>query len=86
MKRNTNYSESRFGMIPFEAKAGSIVVMEGRLWHTSGANITKDKERALLFGYYSRSSIPAQWKFNLGLREETKQTLSPQMEQWLGLA
>jgi ectoine hydroxylase-related dioxygenase (phytanoyl-CoA dioxygenase family) len=34
-------------LIPFEAKAGSIVCMEGRLWHTSGANITKDVDRAL---------------------------------------
>jgi len=35
-------------MIPFEAKAGSIVVMEGRLWHTSGANITS---RILFFHF-----------------------------------
>jgi ectoine hydroxylase-related dioxygenase (phytanoyl-CoA dioxygenase family) len=34
---------------PFEAKAGSIIVMDGRVWHTSGANITKDQDRALLF-------------------------------------
>lgn len=27
---------------PFEAKAGSIVVMDGTEWHTSGANTTKD--------------------------------------------
>ena len=25
---------------PFEAEAGSIVAMEGRIWHTSGANVT----------------------------------------------
>ena len=72
-------------MIPFEAKAGSVVVMDGRLWHTSGANITKDQERALLFGYYSRAFIRPQWNFNVGLNPETQATLSPEMRRWLGL-
>src|SRR5262249_12045677 len=36
----------------FEAPAGSFVVMEGRLWHTSGANVTRDERRALMFAYY----------------------------------
>ena len=27
-------------MVPFEAPAGSIIVMEGRVWHTSGRNVT----------------------------------------------
>jgi ectoine hydroxylase-related dioxygenase (phytanoyl-CoA dioxygenase family) len=39
---------------PFEAKAGSIIAMDGRMWHTSGANVTRDEDRALLFGYYTR--------------------------------
>ena len=72
-------------MVPFEARAGSIVAMDGRLWHTSGANRTQDQERALLFGYYSRSFIRPQWNFNVGLSEETKAGLSPQLRQWLGL-
>jgi ectoine hydroxylase-related dioxygenase (phytanoyl-CoA dioxygenase family) len=72
-------------MIPFEAKAGSIVAMEGRLWHTSGANTTRDEERALLFGYYSRSFIRPQWNFNVGLSEQTKAGLSPELRRWLGL-
>lgn len=72
-------------MVPFEAKAGSIVAMEGRIWHTSGINKTQDEERALLFGYYSRSFIRPQWNFNVGLSEATKATLSPEMREWLGL-
>ncbi len=72
-------------MIPLEAPAGSVVAMEGRLWHTSGANITEDQERALLFGYYSRSFIRPQWNHNVGLSEETKAGLSPDMQRWLGL-
>lgn len=72
-------------MIPLEAKAGSVVAMDGRIWHTSGANRTQDEERALLFGYYSRSFIRPQWNFNVGLSEETKATLSPDLTEWLGL-
>ena len=72
-------------MIPLEAKAGSLVAMDGRIWHTSGANTTQDEERALLFGYYSRSFIRPQWNFNVGLSEDTKATLSPELTEWLGL-
>jgi len=72
-------------MVAFEAPAGSIVAMEGRLWHTSGANRTPNQERALLFGYYSRSFIRPQWNHNVGLSPETKADLSPDMRRWLGL-
>jgi len=72
-------------MVPFEASAGSIVAMDGRLWHTSGENRTQDEERALLFGYYSRSFIRPQWNFNVGLGEQTKANLSAEMQRLLGL-
>ncbi|MEC9347777.1 MAG: phytanoyl-CoA dioxygenase family protein [Pseudomonadota bacterium] len=72
-------------MVPFEAPAGSIIAMEGRLWHTSGANVTRDEERALLFGYYSRSFIRPQWNFNVGLSTETQAGLSPYLRHLLGL-
>ncbi|WP_380804307.1 phytanoyl-CoA dioxygenase family protein [Sphingobium tyrosinilyticum] len=44
-------------MTPFVAKAGSLVAMEGRVWHTSGANVTKDQERRLIFAYYLKPSV-----------------------------
>jgi len=72
-------------MVPFEASAGSVVVMDGRLWHTSGANITKDQQRALLFGYYSKPAVTAQWDFNRGLGAETKQAIDPLLRQRLRL-
>ena len=70
---------------PFEAKAGSIIVMEGRIWHTSGANITADRDRALLFGYYTRPFLRQQVNWNAALSAETQASLSPQMRRWLGL-
>ena len=72
-------------MLPMEAKAGSVVAMDGRVWHTSGENRTQDEERALLFGYYCRSFIRPQWNFNVGLSEATKSTLSEELRSWLGL-
>ncbi len=51
-------SDSR--MRSFEAEAGSIIVMDGRLWHSSGANRTSDEDRALLFAYYTRPFIRQQ--------------------------
>lgn len=77
--------EARKMLVPFEAKAGSIVVMDGRLWHTSGCNITKDVDRALLFGAYNAPFLRGQVNWAVGLSEETKKTLSPQMREWLGV-
>src|SRR5262245_1191690 len=77
--------DARARMVPFKAKAGSIAVMDGRMWHTSGANVSKDRERALLFGYYSRSFIRQQQNWNASLSPETIEDLSPQLRDWLGL-
>ena len=77
--------DARARMVPFKAKAGSIAVMDGRMWHTSGANVSKDRERALLFGYYSRSFIRQQQNWNASLSPETIDGLSPHLRAWLGL-
>lgn len=70
---------------PFEAPAGSIIAMDGRMWHTSGANTTQHDERALLFGYYSADFIRPQVNWNVVLSDATRASLSPQMVDWLGL-
>jgi ectoine hydroxylase-related dioxygenase (phytanoyl-CoA dioxygenase family) len=70
---------------PFEARAGSIIVMEGRIWHTSGANITPDQDRALLFGYYTKPFLRPQVNWNACLSSGTQSSLAPQMRDWLGL-
>jgi fumagillin biosynthesis dioxygenase len=70
---------------PFEAGAGSIIAMDGRMWHTSGANITADQDRALLFGYYTRPFLRPQVNWNACLSAQTQASLDPQMRGWLGL-
>ena len=48
--------------VAFEAPAGSFIVMEGRLWHTSGRNLTADERRRMMFAYYSSDFIRQQMK------------------------
>jgi ectoine hydroxylase-related dioxygenase (phytanoyl-CoA dioxygenase family) len=72
-------------MVPFEAPAGSIIVMEGRIWHTSGANVTEDEDRALLFGYYTQPFIRPQWNFTAALSPDVQASMTPLMRYRLGL-
>ena len=72
-------------LVPILAPRGSIAVMDGRLWHTSGANTTVDEDRPLLFAYYSRPFVRAQWNFTATLRRDVKQRMSPDMRYRLGL-
>jgi fumagillin biosynthesis dioxygenase len=76
---------------PFEAKAGSIILMDGRVWHTSGKNVTRDVDRALLFGYYTKPFLRQQVNWTAKLGDELKRELLEGDEQgrrlydWLGL-
>ena len=70
---------------PFQAKAGSVIAMDGRLWHTSGANITADQERALLFGYYAKAFLRPQVNWNAALSPATQASLDPEFADLLGL-
>lgn len=72
-------------MVPFDAPAGSVVAMDGRVWHTSGANITADEDRPLLFGYYTRPFVRPQWNHPVALRPEVQAELDPVMRTRLGL-
>lgn len=77
--------QPRSRMRAFEASRGSVVAMDGRVWHTSGANITQDQERALLFGYYCVDFLRPQTNFNVQLSAATKASLSPELFTLLGL-
>ena len=70
---------------PFEARAGSVIVMDGRLWHTSGANRTRDEDRALLFAYLTRPFVRPQWNWTAALDADQQQACSPRMRRRFGL-
>ena len=69
----------------FTARAGSVVAMDGRVWHTSGANVTADEERALLFGYYCKPFLRPQVNWNAALSAETQAALTPELHARLGM-
>ena len=72
-------------LVPLEAPPGSILAMEGRVWHTSGANVTANEDRPLLFGYYTKPFVRPQWNFTAALRPEVQARFSPLMRYRLGL-
>jgi len=73
------------GMQPFEAAAGSVILMHGRMWHTSGANTSEDRERALLFAFYARSFLRTQCNWSRSLSREIRRRLSPELQERLGV-
>jgi ectoine hydroxylase-related dioxygenase (phytanoyl-CoA dioxygenase family) len=72
-------------LVPFEAPAGSIIAMDGRMWHTSGANVTTDETRRMLFGYYSIDFIRPQVNWEAALSSALKAELDDEQRTLLGL-
>ncbi len=70
--------------IPMECPAGSIFVMDARIWHQTGPNVTADVTRAGLFAYYVRPFIRPQWNWYQTVTPELLERLSPQMREMLG--
>jgi hypothetical protein len=70
---------------PFKARAGSVIVMDGRLWHTSGANRTRDEDRALLFAYLTRPFVRPQWNWSAALDADQQRACSSRMRHRFGL-
>lgn len=66
------------------APAGSMLVMDGRLWHQTGANRSKATERAALFGYYVKRWLRPQINWTAALWPETVATLTPAFLDLLG--
>lgn len=70
--------------VSVDAPAGSLLVMDGRVWHQSGINRTADRHRAALFGYYIRNWIRPQVNWNVFLDPEVAASLDPEMLDLLG--
>jgi ectoine hydroxylase-related dioxygenase (phytanoyl-CoA dioxygenase family) len=45
--------DETYETVALEGPAGSMLIIDGRVWHTSGANRTEDRYRAAIFGYYT---------------------------------
>jgi ectoine hydroxylase-related dioxygenase (phytanoyl-CoA dioxygenase family) len=71
--------------VPFAAPAGSFILMEGRVWHTSGANVSKDRQRRMLFAYYSADFIRTQSNWNAALPAPVQDSLDDEQRALFGL-
>jgi ectoine hydroxylase-related dioxygenase (phytanoyl-CoA dioxygenase family) len=70
---------------PIEAPAGSMVAIDGRLWHTSGANTSADRGRDVVISFYIADFIRPQYNWHALLGEDAKRALSPAVRDLLGL-
>ena len=73
------------GLRVLEAPAGSAIVLEGRVWHTSGVNTTENERRALLFALYNRDFLRPQVNWEVLLSAETKARLTDEDKALLGM-
>lgn len=71
--------------LPFEAPAGSFIAMEGRLWHTSGKNTTRDQQRRMMFAYYSADFIRPQINWAMALPQAVQSGMDEQARRLFGL-
>ena len=70
--------------VAIEAPAGSLLVMDGRVWHQTGENRSADCQRAALFGYYVLRWIRPQINWNAALWPEIVAALDADFLHLLG--
>lgn len=52
LNRSARPDEIDCDTVAVEAPAGSLIAMESRVWHKTGANVTKDRTRTAILGFY----------------------------------
>ena len=62
-----------------------MIAMEGRLWHTSGPNLSERDRRAMMFAYYAPDFIRPQINWEASLSDRTKGQLDSRMRGLFGL-
>lgn len=73
-----------YATVVVEAPAGSIVVMDGRLWHQTGANSSRSTQRAAILPYYVLRWLRPQVNWNAALWPETVASLDSEFLHMLG--
>jgi ectoine hydroxylase-related dioxygenase (phytanoyl-CoA dioxygenase family) len=91
-QRNPGVSDAEAGTgvaknsVPVEAPAGSIFVMDGKVWHQTGRNVSKDKTRTGLFAYYIKPFIKPQYDWTRAIDEADLADASPLLRYMLGFS
>jgi len=71
--------------IPVGGRGGSLVCLDGRVLHQTGANTTSDELRHGLIAYYCQPWIRQQENSSLSILPEVWPTLSPRVRELVGL-
>lgn len=71
-------------MVSVEAKAGSLIIFESRLWHQTGDNVTSDVTRAAIFGFYQKPLYMPAENWYLQTKPEVIQHASEELLTLLG--
>ncbi|HEV2370497.1 MAG TPA: phytanoyl-CoA dioxygenase family protein [Acidimicrobiales bacterium] len=69
---------------PVTAPAGTALVFDGRLWHQTGANTTRDEKRHGILAYYCRPFMRQQENWFVSLRPDVLESAPPRLRQLLG--
>jgi len=70
--------------VPLEAPAGTMCVMEGRVWHRTGNNVTADQHRGGIFAWYTIPIYRTQENWFLALDPIVVQNASDTLLELLG--
>jgi len=73
-------------LVPFEAEAGDILILDGRLWHTSGSNVTEAEDRAILFAYYTAPYMRQLVNWTAKLPKELQDNMGSELKDLFGLS
>ena len=65
--------------IPLEVPAGSLVALEGRVWHQTGPNSSADERRAGIFAFYAHPGLRQQENWAASLAPSVASAASPEL-------
>lgn len=82
--RKPTDAELRAETVAVEAPPGTMMVMEGRLWHQTGNNRTADERRAAVFGFYTLPIYRTQENWFLSLNPSVHRYASDTLLTLLG--
>ncbi|HEY4345446.1 MAG TPA: phytanoyl-CoA dioxygenase family protein [Parvibaculum sp.] len=84
LHRTPTAEEAGIATVPMEAPAGTMIVMESRVWHKTGHNSTANARRAGIFAWYTKPIYRTQENWFLALDPSVKQFASDTMLELLG--
>lgn len=70
--------------VPVEGPAGTVMILDGRTWHQTGANTTAGERRIGLFAYYVKPWLRTQEVWPASLDPEVRSGASPLLAELIG--